>query len=198
MNERILPKNFFRDNPFENFSAAQIAHFKMSVSFEAEIDKIMEETVSRGIAVERCASIAEEKGKIEGFSTAEEVVAFMRTSFDGVNQTQLCRKALTMQETVIPLMLQRYRTTLQDVFVDTSVMILAHAEMCYVERLIEMYDQIRNPYAKSMACLVIGMRKTEGAASLLLKEYERMKREYPEENLCQGPLLGLYAMYDKI
>ena len=198
MNERILPKNFFRDNPFQSFSAAQIAHFKMSVSFEAEIDKIMEETVSRGIAAERRASIAEEKDKIEGFSTAEEVVAFMRTSFDGVNQTQLCRKALTMQETVIPLMLQRYRTTLQDVFVDTSVMILARAEKCYVERLMEMYDQIRNPYAKSMARLVIGMRKTEGAAPLLLKEYERMKREYPEESLCQGPLLGLYAMYDKI
>ena len=36
------------------------------------------------------------------------------------------------------------------------------------------------------------------AAPLLLKEYERMKREYPEESLCQGPLLGLYAMYDKI
>ena len=198
MNERIVPKNFFRDNPFQSFSAAQIAHFKMSVSFEAEIDKIMEETVSRGIAAERRASIAEEKYKIEGFSTAEEVVAFMRTSFDGVNQTQLCRKALTMQETVIPLMLQRYRTTLQDVFVDTSVMILARAEKCYVERLMEMYDQIRNPYAKSMACLVIGMRKTEGAAPLLLKEYERMKREYPEESLCQGPLLGLYAMYDKI
>lgn len=198
MNERILPKNFFRDNPFQSFSAAQIAHFKMSVSFEAEIDKIMEETVSRGIAAERRASIAEEKDKIEGFSTAEEVVAFMRTSFDGVNQTQLCRKALTMQETVIPLMLQRYRTTLQDVFADTSVMILARAEKCHVERLMEMYDQIRNPYAKSMACLVIGMRKTEGAAPLLLKEYERMKWEYPEESLCQGPLLGLYAMYDKI
>lgn len=198
MNERILPKNFFRDNPFQSFSAAQIAHFKMSVSFEAEIDKIMEESVSIGIAAERRASIAEEKDRIEGFSTAEEVVAFMRTRFDAVNQTQLCRKALTMRETVIPLMLQRYRTTLQDVFVDTSVQILAHAEKCYVERLMEMYDQIRNPYAKSMACLVIGMRKTEGAAPLLLKEYERMKREYPGESLCQGPLLGLYAMYDKI
>ena len=151
MNERILPKDFFRDNPFENYSAAQIAHFKMSVSFEAEIDKIMEETVSRGIAAERCASIAEEKERINGFSSAEEIVAFMRSRFDGVNQTQLCWKALTMQETVIPLMLQRYRTTLQDVFVDTSVQILAHAEKCYVERLMEMYDQIRNPYAILLA-----------------------------------------------
>ena len=147
---------------------------------------------------EEILHIAEEKERINGFSSAEEIVAFMRSRFDGVNQTQLCWKALTMQETVIPLMLQRYRTTLQDVFVDTSVQILAHAEKCYVERLMEMYDQIRNPYAKSMACLVIGMRKTEGATPMLLKEYERMKREYPEESLCQGPLLGLYAMYDKI
>ena len=81
---------------------------------------------------------------------------------------------------------------------DTSVQILAHAEKCYVERLMEMYDQIRKPYAKSMACLVIGMRKTEGATHLLMNEYERIKREYLEESLCQGPLLGLYAMYDKI
>lgn len=198
MNERILPKNFFRNNPFQKFFAAQIAHFKMTIGFETEIDKMMEEGVSQGIVAERRTSIAEEKDKIEGFSTAEEVVAFMRTKFDSVNQNLLCRKALTMQETVIPLMLQRYRTTLQDMFVDTSVQILAHAEKCHVERLMEIYDQIRNPYAKSMACLVIGMRKTEDAVPLLLKEYERMKREYTEESFCQGPLLGLYAMYDKI
>lgn len=198
MEEQILPKNFFKDNPFQECSAAQLAHFNMTVGFEEGFDKIMKEGVFTVIAVERRARITEEKKKIEQLATAEEVVAFMRTKFDVANQILLCRKALTMQESVIPLMLQRYRTTQQDMFVDTAVQILAHAERCHVETLAGMYDQIRNPYAKSMACLVIGMQKTEGAALLLLKEYERMKREYTKESLCQGPLLGLYAMCDRI
>lgn len=197
MNERILPKGFFRNNPIEKISAANISYFKMTVGFEAEIEQMLSEGISKGITVERRAHIEEEKKTIAELSTAEEIVSFMRTKFDITNQNLLCKKALTMQDQVIPLMLRRYRTTLQDVFVDTAVQILAHAEKHHTETLLKMYPEIRNPYAKSMACLVLGMQRIERAAPLLLAEYERMKKEYTKESLCQGPLLGLYVLYGK-
>lgn len=198
MNERILTKGFFRNNPIEKFSAANISYFKMTIGFEAEIEKMLSEGISKGITAERRAHIDEEKQTIAALSSAEDIVAFMRTKFDIANQSLLCRKVLSMQEQVIPLMLQRYRTTLQDVFIDTAVQILAQAEKRHAEALLAMYPEIRNPYAKSMACLVLGMQHLEQAAPLLLAEYERMKKEYTKESLCQGPLLGLYVLYGKM
>lgn len=197
MNKEMLPKRFFKDNPIEELSAANISYFKMMLASKAETQQMVEDRVSMGITPERRASIAEEKKTIAALSTGEEIVTFMRREFDIINQNLLCQKVISMQEQAIPLMLRRYRTTLQDVFVDTAVQILAQAEKHHAEALLEMYPEIRNPYAKSMACLVFGMQHLEQAAPLLYEEYERMKREYTKESLCQGPLLGLYILYGK-
>ena len=64
--------------------------------------------------------------------------------------------------------------------------------------LFEMYEEIRNPYAQSMACVVFGVQRIERADSLLLNEFKRMKKEYPQESLFQGPLLGLHILYEKV
>lgn len=197
MNKEMLPKRFFKDNPIEELSAANISHFKMMLATKAEAQQMIEDRVSMGINPERRASIAEEKKTIAALSTGEKVVTFMRKKSDIVNQNLLCQKALSMQAQAIPLVLRRYCTTHQDEFVDTAVQILAQAEKHYAEALLEMYSDIRNPYAKSMACLVFGVQHLEQAAPLLYEEYERMKREYTKESLCQGPLLGLYVLYGK-
>ena len=197
MNKEMLPKRFFKDNPIEELSAANISYFKMLLASKAETQQLVEDGVSMGITPERRANIAEEKKTIAALCTGEEIVAFMRKEFDIINQNLLCQKVISMQEQAIPLMLRRYRTTLQDVFVDTAVHILARAEKHHAEALLEMYPEIRNPYAKSMACLVFGVQHLEQAAPLLYKEYERMKREYTKESLCQGPLLGLHILYGK-
>ena len=92
-------------------------------------------------------------------------------------------------------MLRRLRTSFQEKFVETAVYTLAHAEQAYVDQLIEMYSEIRNPYAQSMACLVFGVQEREDTVELLLREYERLKKDYPEESYCQGPLLAIYILY---
>ena len=197
MNKEILPKRFFKENPIEELSAANFCYFKMMWERKAEVRKILEEGISAEIAPERRARIAEEKKVIAALSTGEEVTVFIRRKYDIVNQSLLCQKVLSMQEQAIPLILRRYSTTLQDMFVDTAVQILAQAEKHYAEALLEMYSDIRDPYAKSMACLVFGVQHLEQAAPLLYEEYKRMKREYTKESLCQGPLLGLYILYGK-
>lgn len=80
---------------------------------------------------------------------------------------------------------------------DSIPYILGHAEREYVDQLIEMYPEIRNPYAQSMACVALGVQEREDTLPLLLREYERLKRQYPEESYCQGPLLAIYILYGK-
>ena len=197
MGEKILPKGFFRNNPLDKFSAASIAHFTMTAGFNNETCQMLNEVTQKGIYTERLSRIAAEKAAIDQLDSGEAIVTFMRSKFDIANQQLLCRKALSMHADAVPLILHRYKTSYQDVFIDTAVYILAHAEKAYAEQLLQMYPQIRNPYARSLACLVFGVQHIESAAPLLLAEYERMKKEHIEENLCQGPLLGLYCLYGK-
>lgn len=195
MDKKLLPKNFFKDNPLDQLSAAQIAYFAMTAGFEEKFRDIVQNVLDETLASGRKAQIAAEAAAISRLETGDEIVKFMRSDYDIANREILCKKALTMQAKVVPSMLHRLRTSFQEKFVETAVYTLAHAEQAYVDQLIEMYSEIRNPYAQSMACLVFGVQEREDTVELLLREYERLKKDYPEESYCQGPLLAIYILY---
>lgn len=154
--------------------------------------------VAKGfISAARTEKIKEEKKKIDQLDSGEAVVRYMRRGCDGMNRITLTNKTLAMQDEALPLVLERFRTSWQDKFIDAAVCAFAKCERVYIDQLKAMYSEIRNPYAQSLACLIFGMRKCEDTLPLLLSEYERMKREYTDESFCQGPLLAIYLLYDK-
>lgn len=194
MSNNLLPKKFFRDNPLEEMSSPAIALFSMEMGFNEKLQSAVQDILDQGLDPERKTQIKAEQEKISQLETGEEVVKFIRNNYDIVNRDRLCKKALTMQAEVMPLLLRRFRTSFQDNLVETAVYILAYAEPEYVDQLITMYPEIRNPYAQSMACVVLGVQKREETLPLLLREYERFMREYPEESFDQGPLLAIYRL----
>ena len=198
MDKKLLPKNFFKDNPLDQLSAAQIAYFAMTAGFEEKFRDIVQNVLDETLASGRKAQIAAEAAAISRLETGDEIVKFMRSDYDIANREILCKKALTMQAKVMPSMLRRLRTSFQEKFVETAVYTLAHAEQAYVDQLIEIYPEIRNPYAQSMACLVFGVQEREDTVELLLREYERLKKDYPKESYCQGPLLAIYILYEEM
>lgn len=102
-----------------------------------------------------------------------------------------------MPAETMPPLLRRFRTSGQDILIETASHAFAHAEPIYIDQLITMYSEIRNPYAQCLACLVFGIQKREEILPLLLREYERLRRAYPEEDYCQGPLLSIYILDGK-
>ena len=197
MDKKLLPKNFFQDNPLDELSAPLIAYFSMRVGFNERLQDVMRETLENGLDLDRKTVIAEEKEKISQLETGEETVKFIRSGYDIVNRELLCNRVLVMQAEVLPPLLQRFRTSAQDSVIETAVHILGYAEREYVDQLITMYSDIRNPYAQSTACVALGVQKREEVLPLLLREYERFKREYPEKSSCPGPLLAIYILYGK-
>lgn len=197
MDKKLLPKNFFKNNPLDRLSTPQIAYFSMTAGFDEKLQNAMWDILEGRIEPERKARIEMEKKEISRLETGDAVVKFIRNGYDIANREMLCKRALTMQAEVIPPLLRRFRTSFQDELIESAVYILAHVEQMYVDQLIDMYPEIRNPYAQSMACLVFGVQKREGVMPLLLEEYQRLKREDSEGKLCQGPLLAIYILYDK-
>lgn len=192
-----LPKGFFKKNPLNQLSAANISYFFMTTGFESCLEKEVFDLAKETMDTERLEKIEQEREEISRLETGEDLVRFMRSNYDVSNRSLLCRRALTMQQIVLPPMLHRFRTSMQDIFIETAAYILAHAEPNYVEQLKAMYSEIRNPYAQSMACLVFGVQKQEDTLPLLLAEYQRLQKEFQEEDLCQGPLLAIYILYKK-
>lgn len=198
MDQSLLPKNFFKNEPLEEMSTAILAHFSMTALFADQMEAAVEEILDDKLPAERKVQIAAEKEAIAKLAGGEEAVRFIRKGFDIINRTTLCKKLLTMQEEVMPPLLRRFRTSFQDEVVETTAYCLVYGELEYVEQLKAMYGEIRNPYAQSMACLIFGMRKQEDMLPLLLREYQRMKNAHTEESLCQGPLLAIYLLFDEI
>ena len=197
MDTKLLPADFFQDNPLDELSAPLVAHFSMTAGFNEKLQAAKWDILERELDPERKAKIKAEQEEIPRLETGEAVVKFIRNDYDVVNRDRLCKKALTMQAEVMPPLLRRFKTSLQDSVTETAVYILSYADREYVDQLIEMYSEIRSPYAQSMACLALGVQKREDTLPFLLREYERFKREYPAELYCQGPLLAIYILHGK-
>ena len=189
--KKLLPRNFFKDNPMDELSAARLAYTMMIAMWNDEFQNRMWDVLRQTVEPERIEVIEAEKMKISNLEDGDEIVTFIRKGYDIVNREFLCKKILTMQDDVMPPLLRRFRTSRQDTLIETTIYTLAHAAPVWIDQLIQMYPEICSPYAQSMACLVFGVQKREETMELLLREHDRLKREYPEESYDQGPLLAL-------
>ena len=190
-----LPKSFFKKNPLEKMSTAIIADFSLTVEFNDRLQEEMKKILDERISDERHIKIAKDREEVQKLDSGEAVVTYMRKDHDNVADPMFCKKALTMEAEAAPLIVKRYKTTGQDRFVELAFRILAKADKKYTQQLFEEYREIRDPYAQAMACLLFGEHEMEDAVPLLLKEYERFKKEYPDESLNQAPLLALHILY---
>ena len=199
MQTKTLPNRFFNDNPLDKMSAAALADFTLAVDL-GEDPTAAEEIQKRMLPMlpqARRDDIARFEEEIKGLQSAQEIVSYLRKELELPNRTSLRRVTLAKQEETAPLILKRYLTSGQDHFIENAMAILSRANREYAEQLLRDYGSIRNPYAQSMACLVFGEQKMKEAEPLLLREYERFKKEYPDESYNQGPLLALYILYGR-
>lgn len=192
---KLLPKNFFKKNPLNPTSAYNIACYLLDPDFEEDMfNRLLDNEDETGDS-SRLDQIDEEETQIWDLHDAEAIVKRMRQKIHPLNRTVLANQALSVWEETMPLILRRFRTSSQTEFIETAFHVLAEADDSVIEPLKELYPDIRDPYARSMACVVFGMHDREEMIPMLLKEYEQFQKDYPEEEYEQGPLLALYQLY---
>lgn len=176
-------------------SDAQFTYFQMIMMELPDLNKQTDEIVVSMMEKGRREKYEEEKKKIVEISNADDVISYMRKIKELQNREALLNKALDMQEDVMPLVLKRLMTSGHDVFIENASILLAYADMKYVEQLYDVFRDIRNPYARSEASLVFGIKRKTEYTALLLEQFELIKQEMPGKNYEQGPLLALYLIY---
>ena len=195
MDRKLLPKNFFRDNPLDEMSTARLADFSIRTVLKDDLNNELGKILQPVLSESRVRDIQESQATLDGLETAEELIMYMRKGAESLTYPTLCRKALAIQDKIMPLIIRRYLTTAQTCFIEAAVRIFGNADRKYTEELLKEYGNIRNPYAQANACLLFGEFKMKETVPLLLSEYAKFRRNYPGESYAQCPLFALHIIY---
>ncbi len=190
---RILNDKFFRDNPLND----EITYPDMLITkyFSVSVQELAEEIDKTSLPFfsdERLKKIDQETDLIENTATAEELIRLMRKNLDIVSHKAIYQKALAMQDDFMPLAIERYMRSRQDTFLELCACVFIDAETKYLNRLYESYHDIKSPYAQALLCVVFGMNDMTETTQLLLDEYHRFQKYYPDEDYYCCPLHSLH------
>lgn len=152
---------------------------------------MIEEYAQPNLDAGRLRSIELEREKIAESKDGEQVIGCMRKTMEIANRPVILEKALSMQTEVMPLILKRFMTSGHDVFIENAAIVFAYSEMKYVEQLYDVFEKIRNPYARSISCVVFGFRERKDYLPLIYKQFLLFRKEFADESYEQGPLLAL-------
>jgi hypothetical protein len=191
-----LPKNFLKENPLKEISTAQITYIQMVTVTWPGFNEEIADIVAPKMEISKREAYELEKEQILKCDTAEDVIKYMRITKELQNRYLLVEKALVMQEDIMPLILKRLLTSAHDVFIENAAIILANADMKYVEQLFNIFKEIRNPYARSETSIVFGVNRRADYISLLWEQYTLIKQERPDKDYEQGPLWALHLIHE--
>lgn len=193
MYRKLLSKKFFRDNPYTEGTAQQVA-YTLLLSEEVEEtarDIILEEG---HLTKKRLEQIAQEEAMIQAEEDPEKIFNLLRKNLDSVNCLVLINKALDYEEEILPKVAEKLIRSDHDTFIENAVRLLARSKTDYTALLRERFDEIRSPYVKSLVCLVLGFRGGEDTIPWMMDRYWELQEKYPMEDYDQGPLLALYEL----
>ncbi|MBK6088432.1 MULTISPECIES: hypothetical protein [Clostridia] len=183
-------KRFLKAHRNQEYSAAK---FEYSMYLYKDIEEKMNEFVAKtvpGKEPEKAANLQ----MIAEAKTAEDIVKLMRKEALIGNRFELVQKALETEEETLPLIQKRALTNRQDVFIENTVKFFLHCKTNCCDWILDNYQLFKSEYLKSMLCLVLGFRGNVSMIEFLIKEAERLEREYPKESYDQGPTLAVQEL----
>jgi hypothetical protein len=181
-----LTKKFFKDNPVKELTVQQFVYSQMQMP---ELSRITSDYIRR---LNNRAE--DEKEILLKENDPDKLLKMLRGKCDVLNHHILHQKILEQEEVLIPIILKMLKTNMNSAFIENTVKILVKTKNNYSEILLKILDEIKDLYAMSLACIALGFIADENAIPILISKLSYFKNTYPEQNLEQGPLLGLYEL----
>lgn len=189
MKKQLLTEHFFKRNPPQEFSAARIQYsFLTNPDLEHALNTMVQDI---GMETE---AMRVQRSLIDNETDPEALLRWMRREVAGLNKMLLCRKALDMEDILLPEIQRRILTTRLDVFVENAVFFFVRAQTDCTQWIVTHFNQVRDPYAQSMLCLALGFRAGPDIVPWMMSMFESLKAQFPSESFSQGPLLALYEL----
>lgn len=189
-----LDKRFFDKHKVSELSAANIFFFCINDATPDIFRQFNKIAGEKGIAVPDCSA---EREVIMSMTDPETIVNYMRKKGTISNRFELVQKVSECADATMPLVLKRYLTSALDNYIETAAHCFIKNDICYTIELRKKYNEIRNPYARAVACLVFAVNGMDDEVDFLFGEYERMTKAYTGESYADFPLLGLQLLFER-
>ena len=197
----LLDQFFEMNNELSEIPTAHaLMHFNLFIDSNAEFEDILinpiDETIFRE-QPERKEEVMAERGLIESISSGEQIIRYMRCGVDSINHRSLVNKAIEFEEEVVPEIIQRLKTSLNDLFIEFACRILTKCNMDATGELLECYDEVRYPYAQANILIVLGFRADETLIPWLIEKHDELKRLYPDKSHSDGAYFALLEISNR-
>ena len=178
---------FLKEHRDLEISAAKLLYFKfLRPEMEAETLKALNAVNSseEDVRAEQEIRLAE----------GPALIPYMRKRLSGINLQLLRGKMMENQAEIAEEIKCKLLTNKQDYFIENAIYFLLYCEDNPGEWISLHYDELESEYAKSMLCLVLGLRENPDKIPFLISEAKRFEKYYPNEGFDQGPAIAVGHM----
>ena len=186
---KLLTKDYFNRHPIKDVSAAR---FEYSMLLHPEVMDIAEEVIPELKAKGLCfPDDSDAIATVEQEEDTARLLRMLRKSLPPTARRILLDKVLAREEEVLPEIQRIILKAFNDGTIENCTRFLVRCQTNCSEWIIQNFMNIREPYARSMLCLVLGFRADTDAIPFLMQQVESFERQFPSETFDQGPILAL-------
>ena len=195
-NLKLLTKDYFNRHPVKEYSAARLEY---SMLLMPEVMDVVDEKLPgmRVMAAKQGIDIpdtTEQRKRVEEEEDTGKLLRMLRQTHPPVVRKVVREKLLKREREVLPEIQRMILKAFNDNTIENCVRFMTKCETDCSEWIMQHYDDVREPYARSMLCLVLGFRASTDVIPFLVQQVDVFEKHFPDKSYEQGPLMALYEI----
>lgn len=186
--KHLLPKAYIENNLVNPYSAAYIT---FSFHALAEMRSLRDKVLADRKETEEDIRI---RDIIIRLSDPNDFFVWMKKPLAGKNKFLIRDIMLNREAEITPMIQKKIITNAVDDFIECATEFFIECKENHSKWILDNYDRILSPYARSQMCLVLGFRCGEECLDFLIKQANYFVRSYPDNNYEQGPIIAAYMI----
>ena len=195
-NLKLLTKDYFNRHPVKEYSAARLEYSMLLMPevmdvVDEKLPEMREMAAKRGIDI---PDTTEQMKRVEEEEDTGKLLRMLRQTQPPVVRKAVREKLLKREMEVLPEIQRMILKAFNDNTIENCVRFMTKCETDCTEWIMRHYDDVREPYARSMLCLVLGFRASTDVIPFLVQQVDAFERQFPDKSFEQGPLMALYEI----
>ena len=158
---------------------------------DEKLPEMREMAAKRGIDI---PDTTEQMARVEQEEDTGKLLRMLRQTQPPVVRKAVREKLLKREMEVLPEIQRMILKAFNDNTIENCVRFMTKCGTDCTEWIMRHYDDVREPYARSMLCLVLGFRASTDVIPFLVQQVDAFERQFPDKSFEQGPLMALYEI----
>ena len=195
-NLKLLTKDYFNRHPVKEYSAARLEYSMLLMPevmdvVDEKLPEMREMAAKQGIDI---PDTTEQMKRVEEEEDTGKLLRMLRQTHPPVVRKAVREKLLKREMEVLPEIQRMILKAFNDNTIENCVRFMTKCETDCTEWIMRHYDDVREPYARSMLCLVLGFRASTDVIPFLVQQVDVFGKQFPDKSYEQGPLMALYEI----